>query len=553
MKKIKYLFFIAALGIGWGCSDFLEIDPINTQSEANFFNVPENAILAVNGCYGLLGMTEGPGPDGNWQAHNYEFFFGDILSDDAEKGSNESDFPDITDMKIWDAKPDNGVIDALWIKIYDGISRCNTALERLAESTLEDRLRKRLMGEVYFIRGYWYFYGSRVFGGLPIFTEPVRPSQFGNVERASLHETYLQAEKDFKAAIERLPERSGYAPEDLGRATKGAARHYLARLYMYMIGTDIDNTSITWQSVYDVTSAIISSGEYRLADNYALIWEPMGENSAESVFELQMLEGSHNNKPRKTGSNFNQFQANRLDWGWGFNNPTLDLFNSFEEDDPRLSVTLYGPTFNNGIMGGQQWDYDLTEQMTPFLNRKAALMPGERPNITKSSSYNIRLARYAEVLLNHAEAAYHTGNETEARDMINMVRERARNSTFARGFDEGSLDFPVTGFSGNLPDVTASGEALLEAIYQERRTELGMEAIRYFDLVRTGRYLETLDKIRQTFTPAHDESILRYANIDLRSNALERSIPGPNGNRVFLLPIPLREVADWGLRQNPGY
>lgn len=552
MKKLKYLIPILVGLVMMGCSDFLEVDPVNTQSEANFFNVPENAILAVNGCYDLIGMTEGPGPDQNWMTHNYEFFWGDICSDDAEKGSLSSDFPDIQDLANWTAKAENGVTNAVWIKVYDGLSRCNTALERLELSTLEPSLRNRLMGEVYFIRGYWYFYASRVFGGVPVFTENVTPTDFGKIKRASLHQTYLQIESDFKAAVDNLPERSEYSADNMGRATKGAARHYLARLYMYMIGTDAENTDIGWQQVYNQTEAIILSSQYQLADNYATIFEPEGENNSESIFELQMLEGSLENAPQKTGSNFNQFQANRSDWGWGFNNPTVDLYEAFEDDDPRLSCTVYGPDYNSGIMGGQSWDYVLTEQMTPYLNRKAALMPGERPNISKSSSYNIRKARFAETLLNHAEAAYHLNKEGEARSMVNMIRLRARNSTFARGFIEGSLDYAPTGFTNNLPDVSAAGLPLLEAIYHERRVELAMEALRFFDLVRTGRYLDVLAKIKANFKDSEGTTLL-YQNVTLEANVLERSLPGPDGNIVPVAPIPLREVADWGIEQNPGY
>lgn len=552
MKRLRYFIPILVGFVMMGCSDFLEVDPINTQSEANFFNVPENAILAVNGCYDLIGMTEGPGPDQNWMTHNYEFIWGDICSDDAEKGSQPSDLQDMQDLANWNAKSENGVTNALWIKIYDGLSRCNTALAQLENSTLESSLRTRLMGEVYFIRGYWYFYASRIFGGVLVFTENVTPSDFGQIERASLHQTYLQVEADFKAAIENLPERSEYSGAEMGRATKGAARHYLARLYMYMIGTDAENTEIGWQQVYDQTEAIIQSDEYSLVSNYATIFEPEGENNSESIFELQMLEGSEEDAPEKTGSNFNQFQANRKDWGWGFNNPTVDLFEAFEEEDPRLSCTVYGPTYNGGIMGGQSWDYDLTEQMTPYLNRKAALMPGERPSITKSSSYNVRKARYAETLLNHAEAAYHLAKEGEARNMVNLIRERARNSTFARGFIEGSLDYTPTGFVNNLPDVSASGESLLDAIYHERRVELGMEALRYFDLVRTGRYLDTLAKIKANFKDSEGNNLI-YASVNLEANVREHSLAGPNGNIVPVAPIPLSEVADWGIEQNPGY
>ena len=552
MKRLKYLFPLLIGLMLFGCSDFLEVDPINTQSEQNFFDVPENAILAVNACYQLIGMSEGPGPDENWLNHNHEFIWGDIASDDAEKGSDVTDFPDITDIARWTAKSGNGVTYALWIKIFDGVSRCNTALTRLENSPLDDALRLRLMGEVHFLRAYYYFYGARVFGGLPIFTKNVTAAEFGKVDRASLHETFLQIEKDFKQAVELLPLKSRYKSEDLGRATKGAARHYLSRLYMYMIGTDIDNTEIGWQQVYDQTNAIINSAEYSLVANYATIFEPEGENSSESIFELQMLEGSTDKVPAATGSNFSRFQANRLDWGWGFNNPTVDLFNTFEADDPRLSATVYGPDYNSGIMGGVIWEYDISQQMTPYLNRKAAVMPGERPSITSSSSTNVRKARYAETLLNHAEAAYHLNKEGEARNMVNAIRGRARTSTYARGFNEGALDYPATGFSGNLPDITASGESLLEAIYHERRTELAMEALRLWDLIRTGRYVSVLNKIQTTFQNATNDSLV-YTTIPMEANAKSHSLIGPNGNIVPIAPIPMDDVADWNIEQNPGY
>ncbi len=534
-----------------GCSDFLEVDPIAQETEQSFFETPENAIYAINACYDLIGMTEGPGPDGQWLNHNYDFFLGDMVSDDSEKGSKETDFPEIQEMIEWRTTPGNGVVESFWIKCYDGIYRTNNALKQLGNSTLDEGLRTRLEGEAYFIRGYFYYFLVKVFGGVPVSSEPFTPDQFGTVGRASYHETFQQVISDFTEAVKRLPEKSLYDASDLGRATKGAARTYLARALMYQIGMDAENTA-TWQDVYNQTDAIIKSGQYALADNFATIIEMEGENNVESIFELQMLEGTTGNQPEKVGTNFHQFQGNRQDWGWGFNNPTQNLFDAFEADDPRLSCTVYGPDYNNGVVHGVKRDYDLTEMGTPYLNRKAALEPAYRPSLSKSSPKNIVKARYAEVLLMHAEAAYHLGNEGEARDKLEMVRSRARNSSFAKGFNEGSLSFPATGFSNNLPEINLTGNELLAAIWKERRTELAMEAFRYWDLVRTGRYLDVLDVIKATLRTS-DGSALKYENVDLRGNCVERSIDGPDGHKVPLLPIPLRESQDWGLQQNKGY
>ncbi|WP_319268590.1 RagB/SusD family nutrient uptake outer membrane protein [uncultured Draconibacterium sp.] len=550
MKKLIYIFFAFGLILA-SCDDFLEVDPIAQETEESFFNTPENAIYAVNACYDIIGMTEGPGPDFQWLAHNYEFFFGDFLSDDAEKGSKEADFQELQEMVEWRVTPGSGVLEGLWIKCYDGIYRCNSVLKQLANSKLDEALKTRLEGEALFVRGYFYAYLVKVYGGAPVFTEPLTPDQFGTIERASYHETFEQAIADFKMAVDRLPEKSGYDASDLGRATKGAARAYLARTLMYQIGMDAES-STSWDDVYAQTSAIINSGEYQLASNFATIFEMDGENNSGSIFELQFVEGTTPNAPEKTGTNFHQFQGNRTDWGWGFNNPSVNLFETFEDNDPRLGCTVYGESFNGGVVHGVKRDYDLTAQMTPYMNRKAALEPAYRPAIGKSSAGNVRKLRYAEVLLTHAEAAFHTSKEGEAKQMLNMIRERARNSTYAKGWVEGTVDYTPTGFSGNLPEITSSGQELLEAIWKERRVELAMEAQRFWDLVRTGRYLEALDLKKETFKTSDGET-LRYENVDLRGNCLARSIDGPNGHKVPLMPIPLREVEDWGLTQNVGY
>ena len=550
MKKLIYTWLCVAIGFS-SCSDYLEIDPIAQETESNFFETPENAIYAVNACYDIIGMTEGPGPDGQWLSHNYEFFFGDLLSDDSEKGSTESDFTDIQDLVEWRATADNGITVSIWVKCYDGIYRANTVLQQLANSSLDEQLKNRLIGEATFIRGYFYFYLVKVYGGVPIITEPVKPDEFGQLKRASYHETFEQAIADFRTAASLLPEKSAYNESDLGRATKGAANTYLARALAYQLGMDAE-VAATWNDVKTVTSQIIASGEYSLVSNYATIYEMEGENNSESIFELQFIEGSTANAPEKTGTNFNQFQGNRKDWGWGFNNPTVNLFEAFEANDPRLSCTVYGESFNGGIVHGVAREFDLGQQMTPYLSRKAALDPAFRPSISKSSSANVRKARYAEVLLLHAEAAYHTGDEGTAKNMLEMIRERARTSSFAKGYVEGDNTYTPTGFTGNLPEITASGAALLDAVYQERRIELAVEALRFWDLVRTGRYLDMLDVKKTTFKTS-DDSALRYENVDLRANCLEKCIDGPNGNKVPLMPLPFTEVQDWGLTQNIGY
>lgn len=549
MKRTIYITFLVSLILG-GCNSFLEVDPMGTETQATFYETPENAIYAVNACYDNIGVTEGPGPNGGWFQHNYIGFIGDMCTADCEKGSTESDYNSLYDFFEWRAKPNDGVLFAYWGNAYDGIARCNEVIYRLGSSTLDEALRNRLEGEALFIRAFWYLKLTMVFGGTPVFTEPVKPSEFGTTQRASYHEMYVRVTEDLKSAIDKLPKKSEYSSSDLGRITKGAARALLAKAYMYQIGMDAESTT-TWDDVYTQTNAIVQSDEYALVSNFATIFEFEGENSSESVWELQMTEGSNANPPYKTGSNVNQFCGNRKDWGWGFFNPSQVLVDAFGEGDPRLSCTVYGPTFNDGIVQGQKPEYDLAQQCSPYLSRKVALAPGERPTLSTSSGYNWRMIRYAEVLLMHAEALYHKGDEGGARTYLEMIRSRARNSTFARGYIEGELSYTPTGFSANVPAVTASGSGLLDAIINERRLELAIEGMRFWDLVRTGKYLDDLDLKKETSQT--NDGIYRYTNVDIKANCLSHCIDGPDGHKIPLMPIPIDEVQSWGLEQNPNY
>ncbi len=534
------------------CSDFLEVDPIARETEENFFETPDNAILAINGIYDVIGQSEGSGPDGQWLTHNYEFFFGDLLADDAEKGSKEADLQPIQDMVEWRSGTSNSVLESVWIKCFDGIYRANVALKWLPQSSLDAELKSRLEGEAYFLKGYFYFYMVRVFGGVPLFDEPVGSAEFGSIPRASYHETFEYAALQFEKAIERLPNKSEYASSDMGRATLGAAQGYLARLRMYQIGMDAEST-VTYQEVKDLTTAIMGSGQYSLMTNYAQLNEFVGENASESIFELQMIEGSTANAPEKTGTNLNQFTGNRGDWGWGFQNPTQDLVDAFEDQDPRLSCSVYGPVYNGGVVQGMAYDYKLEEMMTPYLNRKTAMADAEKPSITKSSAYNIRKMRYTEILLLHAEVEIELGNYTVAEDIIESIRARARTSTMARGFAEGQLSYPSTGWGGNLPylGVPAERDAAIDLLLKEKRVEMANEGLRFWDLVRHGKYLDMLDHKQATFT--NNDGNLRYENVSLRANCVEKCIDGKNGVQVPLMPIPESEVNDWGLTQNKGY
>jgi hypothetical protein len=526
----RMLAFAALLGMAPGCKSFLDKDPLGTITEANLFNDPTNAVQAVNAVYDVATWDQGPKFGvGDYVGQTYEWMFGDVMTDDAEKGSTPSDFTPLSELKNWTATPSNSPITSLWVHSFTGVVRANTVINNVDAGTIDATLKSRLKGEALFLRAYFYFNLVKTFGGVPLLEQSALPTGDTNVKRSSIAETYAFIEKDLKAAAALLPEKGAYASTDLGRATKGAANGYLARAIMYQLGTDNTNNH-TWQEVYDLTSTIITSAQYSLLANYAAIHQDIGENSSESLFEIQFGSSNDTYGPISVGTTNNVFQNNRKTFGYGFNNPTQNLVNEFETNDPRLEVTIIK---NNDVVLGVRNVVDLSENATGYLSRKVAILP---PAAVQSSPQNIRKMRYADILLMKAEAAAQLNKPTEAVALVNQVRQRARQSTRPPGTTVGTTTYAAANTpAGTLPDLTGlSGSALLNAIWHERRVEFAEESLRFWDLVRTGRYFSVL--------PA-----------DVAARARTHSITSGVVNPIPLLPIELQDTQTWGITQNPGY
>ena len=574
MKNSFIFTTLAAASVTLGLSscedEFLGLEPQGSENSENYMYSAENAEYVINGCYDLLQFDEGNGPDdvnGEWSVSgHFDFMVGDMISDDSEKGSSTADNAKLLELICGKGAASNEIARAFWLHGFWGVSRCNYAIEKLGGVSWDADLRDQYMGEALFLRAYFNWYLVRYFGPVPLFTKSVQPSDFGSVQRASVHEVYAQIAADLTKAAELLPLRSEQSDSELGRATKGAAQALLARVMMYQIGTDPDNNdgAATWQKVYDLTKSVIESGEYRLLDNYAQLFETEYDNNAESVFDVQFGDGSSDSAPECIGTNFYQYQSNReTGAGWGFNNPSSDLYREFEAGDPRISSTLYGATYNSGILYGEKTKFRDTsaDDWSLYFSRKAALQ--EMPASMKAAPRNIRIIRYADVILMNAEAAANTGKEAEAISMVNKIRERANKSTMCKGFNDGAPNaFPENSVTNPLELLSSSlrGDALKEAISHERRVELAMEGLRFYDLVRTNKLAETLQSVKWDARQAggadynvYKEDYVSYYD-GVANNIKGKSRKGALSDaQVFVLPIPSTEVSAYGLEQNPGY
>ncbi len=449
---------IFTLLIVTSCGDsFLERDPIIGQVESDFYQTEEDAIAAINAVYATLQFEMTPGGHFRW-------FWGDIMSDDSVKGGEgDNDQFALKQLEEFVGPTNTDYLQAEWEADYEGIYRANKVLERVVDIEMNETLKQRILGEAKFIRAWFHYNLVTLFGNVPMVEKVLAPSEY-DLPQSDPSAIWALIEKDLTEAIAILPKKSEYPIEELGRVTHGAASALLARAYLFQN---------KFADAREAAADVINSGEYTLTPFFGDIFTTAGENGSGSVFEIQYMNASGGNWGRNNaneGTFSNVFQRARGQFeGYGFNIPTQDLVDEFfaeGSEDPRLEYTVFREgnqmgdrgTFTKDATGGFQHDYYTKK---PF-NRKDEEAPFGDPN--PNGGTNDRVIRYADVLLMHAESAYQTGDETTARTSLNEVRARV-----------------------GLSPVAASGQALLDAIYHERRVELAMEGHRFFDLVRTGR------------------------------------------------------------------
>ncbi len=467
MKRLSIIFLVFVLA---SCEqDFLERSPIIGITQDNFYQTEDDAINAVNAAYSTLQFELSPGGHFRW-------FWGDIMSDDSEKGgSGDNDVNDLLLLETFQGPVTTDLLEGEWAACYEGIYRANTVLEYIPPMEISDATKDQVVAEAKFIRAWFYYNLVTIFGDVPKVDRLLSATEY-NQARAPKGEIWNLIIEDLTAAIAVLPLKSEYPQTDLGRVTKGAAQGLLVKSYLWMED---------WASAQTTAEAIVASGEYQLTPNYADIFTSGGENNMESVFEIQYMNASGGNWGKNNaneGTFTNIFQRARGAYeGFGFNIPTQDFVDEFSAEgfeDPRLSSTVFREGENMGDRG--VFTTDAAGQPHLYYNKKAFNNKSEEAPFgdpAPNGGTNDRVIRYADILLMHAEAAAKNGNEAAAKSSLNAVRARAR------------------GTSSILPDITSSGQTLLDDIFRERRIELGLEGHRFFDLVRTGRASSVLGSL----------------------------------------------------------
>lgn len=494
MKKL-YIVLLSAISLPLISSCELQKDPIGllTPDIINTSPTLNSVQYSVNSSYQMLSSTLNLLGDWSWDdgtVTRNDFVVYDLASDDALKKWNpDGDQPWMDEIHNYSYIASNTAFNGFWSYQYEGVSRCNLALSYLTNDQVIESIgmdaeqRKRLLGETYFLRAFYYFDLVSNFGDIPFLTAPIEDfnDAYKVSERTDKEIVWKQIMDDLEAAKNNLPN-SKYASEgEPWRASQGAALAMEAKVALYR--KEYDN-------VLTIMTELEGKNYYALNDNY------FDAFSMHREFQESEVIFAYDHKEKMIPRAGNGLCALL---GWGFFATSKSFLNEFETNDPRLALTV-----------------DVEKKM---VYKILGDFTGVNQGYDDAPSNKVYI-RYADVLLWKAEALIETNHVPEGIDIINDIRQRARNTVLA----DGETQAPT----GTLPDRdrTASKENAWKWLIHERRVELGLESHRFRDLKRWGVAKEVLNANGQGFQ-----------------------------DRNYLFPIPQKDIDKSGgkLTQNQGY
>jgi hypothetical protein len=374
------------------------------------------------------------------------------------------------------------------------------AIARIPEIPMNESVKKRYIAEAKFIRAMMYFTLVRFYGGVPIITNETKSLQNIEVPRNTREEVYAFIELDLKEAEAELPLK--YTGTDVGRATQGAAKGLLTKLYLTQAGNE--SSSPAWAKAAAKAKEVMDLNIYDLWENYADVYEIKNKAGKESLFEVFYLTDVN-------GNWHTTYWAPRGDprvpsAGFGTIRPTKSLYDLYIANDKRKAITFLTSYVNPSNNATVNLSIDDPNPALAISFWKLADMTSK---VGGGGGKSFPYLRFSDILLMYAEALNEVGGPTtEAYNAINRVRVRAGLS-------------PLSGLTK---------AQFKDAVLLERRLEFALEGHRWFDLARTGRLVDAV-KAETTFGRA----------------------PLIQPHHV-LLPIPQREIgANPALVQNPGY
>jgi starch-binding outer membrane protein, SusD/RagB family len=500
MKNIKLYMRIFSLGILMilmaGCMDFLDETDKSNFTLDNYFTRPEHATSVVNSIYqDLRPITESGFGGGAWMM--VEFATG-LADTELGQAVNSLFVRDLVNNS------DNGYGQTIWTSYYRGIANANLAVSKIPDITMDETLKKRLMGQAKFMRAYYYFNLVRIFGNIPLITEPVNlTSEDLYASPAKPEDVYTQIVKDLTEA-----ESSGLPMMDAtGRASMGAVKSLLSSVYLTMAGYPLQKGNEYYKLAADKAKEVIDSKAFSLFPSYADLHNPDKKNLGENIFMTQfapfILPSTWQVSIIPYNRGISQYSS---ETGGIFANE--EFVKSYEPNDKRTREKEF--YYTNFTLRA---DRTKTLELGDYYIYKHFDMTANLT--TTSSGMNWPIMRLAEVMLIFAEASNEAnGPNNLAYDAVNAIRTRAELPNLA-----------------NL-----SKEQLREAIWREKWFELSYENKTWFDMVRIRKAFNVKTRKFEEFVG-------------------HKFVYGPTlKERELLFPIPTAEIRNnTKLVQNPGY
>jgi len=487
------------------CDDFLDTSPHGSVS-INTLQTTSGAESLLIAAYSNLDGFSGVGDP--WRSGASNWVYGSIAGGDAYKGSLDGDLSQITDIEtLFSLTPNNEFLETKWITYYQGISRANDAIKAFQSlNNIDEKKRTVSIAEARFLRAFYHFDLRKMFGPVPYIDERTEDVRIGNND-----DILIKIEEDFRYAAVYLPT----TQQQPGRITKGAAQSYAGICKMW------EGDFATAKVFFD---SVITSGRYALNDQYHKNFNADFSNTNESILEVQQSVKDGGGGANANPGDFLNYSFGGPGGCCGFHQPSQNLVNAFKTDsnglplladynnmdvtndegltssdpftpyggtlDPRLDWTVGRrgiPYLDWGKNPGMDWIRNQSYG-GPYLPIKTTLYQSQENLFSEFGGWsvfnanNLKLLRYADILLFAAEAEVELGNLSIALDYVNQVRNRAANPA---GFVKDGASQAANYLIKPYPTFPNKDYAR-KAVRFERRIELGMEGHRFFDLVRWG-------------------------------------------------------------------
>ncbi|MEP1487465.1 MAG: RagB/SusD family nutrient uptake outer membrane protein [Algibacter sp.] len=451
------------------CSDQLDLDPITEKAASNFYSTEQEIETAVIGAYAQLQENGLYGLD--------LIGVGEISGEDAFEEIAANDDGRFGQLDDFSTNASNDLVDDIWRESYKGIQRTNIVLNRITDVEYDDStIKNNRIGEMKFLRALLYFNLVRLYGDVPLtIEETTNPSDFFGQGRTSTSEVYAQIELDLNDAIQNLQSDSN---KSVGRPAKGAAQALLA---------DVQMNQGKYSEAVTTLTPLVTATDYELMPTTSDIFGVANEGNSEILFEVQFASGVNGNDEGESAAS--QFRPSGTTANAkGHNLPSTEFVNLFESGDTRKDDYIGLDAVANPFYFSLKYEVSATG--------------------TDDGGSDHIVIRFADVLLKYAEALNESGGANAA-TYLDMVRNRA-----------------------GLANTTATTQSeLRDAIEMERRFEFIGEGHRWFDLLRIGTAVETM-------------------NAWFTANSINVTIDADN----LILPIPQSQIdTDPAITPNPGY